>query len=47
MAREKTLRVRLSEKEWERLESEATKRETTMSQLVRYLLKKLEDGEIS
>lgn len=40
--REKVIHIRLSDKEWERLEREATRREVTTAQLFRDFLKTLE-----
>lgn len=42
MAREKVLHIRLSDKEWERLEREATRREVPVAQVFRDFLKTLD-----
>ena len=46
MAREKTYKIRFSEKEWQRLEQEARAREVPASQVIRDLLKTL-DKEVN
>lgn len=48
MAREKVLHIRLSDKEWERLEREATRREVPVAQIFREFLKTLDrDAELA